>query len=226
MKLQQTAIATNLFLAMSGAANATVLTFDIIGNNTNVTLPQDYGDQVTSTTMGSYSYGAGGGFTPNVNVTYSGASGNDLTRWTTGYSDIVNVIENEPDGAAGYSITFTADPGFEVSLSSLDMGNFGPAITVPGLSITDGGGAVLYSVANIVLPANSDPSIAFSFPAAVQASTLNLYIDTNGLGGFSDNVGLDNIQFSQVSAVPVPAAAWLFGSGVLGLVGVARCRKA
>lgn len=30
---------------------------------------------------------------------------------------------------------------------------------------------------------------------------------------------------TQVSSVPVPAAAWLLGSGLLGLVGVAR-RKA
>jgi len=28
-----------------------------------------------------------------------------------------------------------------------------------------------------------------------------------------------------VSAVPVPAAVWLFGSGLIGLAGVARCRK-
>ena len=27
------------------------------------------------------------------------------------------------------------------------------------------------------------------------------------------------------SAIPVPAAVWLFGSGLLGLVGVARRRK-
>lgn len=40
---------------------------------------------------------------------------------------------------------------------------------------------------------------------------------------FSNNAGLTSV--ASVSAVPVPAAVWLFGSGLLGLVGVAR-RKA
>ncbi|MDT8282598.1 MAG: VPLPA-CTERM sorting domain-containing protein, partial [Gammaproteobacteria bacterium] len=36
-----------------------------------------------------------------------------------------------------------------------------------------------------------------------------------------------NITFgASVSAVPIPAAAWLFGSGLLGLVGVARRKTA
>ena len=35
----------------------------------------------------------------------------------------------------------------------------------------------------------------------------------------------DNLNFAEVSAVPVPAAVWLFGSGLLGLVGVARRKK-
>lgn len=39
---------------------------------------------------------------------------------------------------------------------------------------------------------------------------------------FDDSAySLDNIQL-DISSVPVPAAVWLFGSGLLGLVGVAR----
>jgi len=35
-----------------------------------------------------------------------------------------------------------------------------------------------------------------------------------------------NANFDFTTAVPVPAAVWLFGSGLLGLVGVARRKKA
>jgi len=33
------------------------------------------------------------------------------------------------------------------------------------------------------------------------------------------------VQLGDVSAVPVPAAVWLFGSGLLGLIGIARRKK-
>jgi hypothetical protein len=33
------------------------------------------------------------------------------------------------------------------------------------------------------------------------------------------------VQTGDVAAVPVPTAVWLFGSGLLGLVGVARRKK-
>jgi hypothetical protein len=41
--------------------------------------------------------------------------------------------------------------------------------------------------------------------------------------GPRDVTGLDNIQ---LSSVPIPATVWLFGSGLLGLVGMARRKKA
>ncbi len=56
-------------------------------------------------------------------------------------------------------------------------------------------------------------------------------------GGFSNATGpiglgkpftADNLtaKIGKVQAVPVPAAVWLFGSGLLGLLGMARRRKA
>jgi len=38
--------------------------------------------------------------------------------------------------------------------------------------------------------------------------------------------GFTTEAFVSVAPVPVPAAMWLFGSGLLGLVGIARRKKA
>jgi len=45
-------------------------------------------------------------------------------------------------------------------------------------------------------------------------------------GVFSIELIDQHLTFKGVSAVPVPPAVWLFGSGLLGLLGVARRRKA
>ena len=42
--------------------------------------------------------------------------------------------------------------------------------------------------------------------------------------GTANIAGIGDCSVSQVSAVPVPAAAWLFASGIIGLTGFARRR--
>ena len=44
--------------------------------------------------------------------------------------------------------------------------------------------------------------------------------------GLTDNTGVGFSGFVEQTAVPVPAAVWLFGSGLLGLIGVARRKTA
>lgn len=50
-----------------------------------------------------------------------------------------------------------------------------------------------------------------------------IYQNAQGLGTFSlDNSGALTYSIAAPAAVPIPAAAWLFGSGLLGLVGISR----
>ncbi len=54
--------------------------------------------------------------------------------------------------------------------------------------------------------------------------TLQFGVKSAATAYTASGVYYDNLRLSE-TAVPVPAAAWLFGSGLLGLVGVARHRK-
>jgi hypothetical protein len=52
-----------------------------------------------------------------------------------------------------------------------------------------------------------------------------LYELTSGYDEAPENGGYFTSQSYYVAAVPIPAAAWLFGSGLLGLIGISRRNK-
>ena len=64
-------------------------------------------------------------------------------------------------------------------------------------------------------------------PDVAGGVTLQLKTSCGPVEGCGVDAYFDRISITtDVSAVPVPAAVWLFGSGLLGLVGVARRKKA
>lgn len=82
---------------------------------------------------------------------------------------------------------------------------------------------------------NLDPS-GGPTPATLQGSILDASMNAvlvsagnvgKAWGGFDGTPYTEvfSVKFAPVSAVPVPAAVWLFGSGLLGLAGVARRKK-
>ena len=73
---------------------------------------------------------------------------------------------------------------------------------------------------NFILGLSTDGGTSWMADASVVGVGANAFIVTFGTGA---NVIEVDVQI--VPPIPVPAAVWLFGSGLLGLVGVAR-RKA
>lgn len=51
-------------------------------------------------------------------------------------------------------------------------------------------------------------------------------MDNGPFDGFNANFDITSITIVDPAPVPVPAAVWLFGSGLIGLAGIARRRKA
>lgn len=189
-----------LIAILAGVSNAeaTVLIFDITGATDGSLVPQAYGDRVISMTDGAFSYGLGGGITPSIVTDYVPANGSsDLSFWTTGFNDLTNVIYNQPHDGTGFTIRLTADPGSMVRLDSFDLGNFGGPVTL-GLRVEDGEGNSLFSMSNVPVGDSSQPHQHYDFSSGLVASQINIVVDTTGLNGHSDNIGLDNIQFGQV----------------------------
>lgn len=195
-----------LALFAPGAARATVLTFDPVNMNFEH-VDQAYGDRVTQTPQDGFEYGTGGGFTPNIVVDYGLLPDAIPALWTAGYGDLTNVLFEDQDGNGYLEITLTADAQWAVQLAGFDMAAYSARPAINSISVRDGSGGVLFNVDDVTVTATGHDTYVFSPP--LEARTIVIAIDTHNLGTFSDDVAIDNIAFSQVSApLPVETRTW------------------
>jgi len=122
---------------------------------------------------------------------------------------------------------------FEVATSDGSAKINGASLTIIDFQLFDGRGGVeiveygrnfrgTLSVPNIYDPPPLYDSTSFDSQSRIQIETeLRIYAFQQFAGGSIDSF---EQRFSQ-TVIPIPPALWLFGSGLLGLVGMARCKK-
>jgi hypothetical protein len=200
MKIKNLATAT-LALTMSASSLAA---YQLVPN----------GDFENGGDSWGFEYGNGG------TVTYETTGGNTggyqrMDNTNAGWGS-VGISTDAPGGAAPSVFGMTAGNDYTVSWDQLSVGGVG------GLGIK----LEFYGASNSVIEQFESSSedvwetktLDFSVPAdttLIKIVTLGIH---NGFSGY-DNVAITN---ADASAVPVPAAAWLFGSALAGLVAVRR----
>lgn len=187
---------------------------------------------------GHLNLGGTGIASPQLNTTGSGA-GYELTLRT----DFMETITSTTGG-----ITYTVDSGsWEIYLDgtpdynfATDTGFTNDNAILSGTILQGAGNATpvgpgLFGVSTIDLLVTAYDTSIFS-PATIQAGT-SVFTLQLGLGAPVAATSVQGIFAGagdliltadgnlELQAVPIPAAIWLFGFGLLGLVGIARGKK-
>ena len=205
-------IAVLLAAVVASSSTATQLIFEPASGSFGDfgALATGYGNRVTATIQDGFAYTLDGGATPNVVTSFGPTAGLvDLFTWSTSFGDLTHVLfAREP---FQFEMRLIADAGYTVSLNSFDMAGW-PQLDFPSIasvSVEDGLGNLLYSQSDVYIHgAIGGPQHTHFSLSGVTAPELRLKYDSrtdgHGVTLDSDDVGIDNINFSQSSTVDVP----------------------
>lgn len=129
-------------------------------------------------------------------------------------------------GNTGMHYTASATNVLSASGNTATLDFSGWGVTWNGIAAINMGGGAWGSNANGVADITCAVDCADGDTYTLDYTATVPLGDPSGFGGVKYNLHLVGTIGTAVSAVPVPAAVWLFGSGLLGLVGVARRKKA
>jgi hypothetical protein len=129
------------------------------------------------------------------------------------------------DGTSNNAGILTTRNSFNLSAGTYVLSFWLSGSTLPSYGATDSV-EVRLTVAGFTetLTLNAaDPFTQFQRTISLSGPVTGAQISFEGIGGNNVGLLLDNVTFSQV---PLPAAAWLLGTGLLGLVVIKRKKRA
>jgi len=164
-------------------SGSTILTFDSSGS-----FDRSYGNRVSAAMEGDFSYGGSGGFTPDVEVGYAA-----LSLWPSGYGDLINSVYS---GSGSLDVALNADAGHSVILHGFDLATFSSSDDViDSISVISSDGSILWMQENVTIP--TDGHVSIDFEDGLESAGMTVRVDASNLGATSDNIGMDNVSFSQ-----------------------------
>ena len=178
-----------------------------------------------------------------ANVWATGLSVGGVTGWRL---PVTNPIDGTTANDANHSYIGTEDWGYNVSAPSTlyagstasemaylffnTLGNLGtcdPALSTSSCVYQQGGGLTNTGpFSNVQSGANAYWSATEHALAPLLAWDFYMNGGNQSFADKTDNYYAWAVHSGDVSAVPVPAAVWLFGSGLIGLVSLAKRKKA
>lgn len=199
--------------ANAGAATLSITGYDITNASVNGSggWSHTYDGTITSTGSGTANYSGGSG-TLNDGITTDSSINNQLFNFP---SEINPIITLYLDGF--YSIEsislYNALTNGSWALNSFDIGI---SSSTESFFTTTTAARGSWSDLNVSLSSSTLDGLVTN-----QIILSNFISDSSSYDG-AFNFSEIQVEGVAVSAVPVPAAVWLFGSGLLGLIGLAR----
>jgi len=160
-------------------------------------------------------YGYGGGTQADGNVVQAGGFDPMLTLFN-GAGDFIGIFDDGSVPAVNPDLGLGLDALFEDVLAAGDY----------TVALTQYGNVSFTTIDGFIQSGN--PNYTSGFEGAVPCSQGQFCLrvsDTLSVGR-SDLWALDIRNVTSAGVVPVPAAVWLFGSGLIGLIGLARRDRA
>lgn len=211
-------------LLIATTASAAVITVDWGAGSDAATLESAFLSKYSSvTTEGFESFAANteGSLTLSIGTLYGGGYVGDATTYQRGSGEYAvngnnywsNGTPNIGWGKNSYMLSFST-PAKAVGFYTTDLLDVGEQALV---TVITSSGSVQYNLWDLIGSTDQADGTLHYFTFESDSPILSLVFTSTTQDGF----GIDDVS---VGTTPIPGAAWLFGTGLLGLIGYRRMR--